>query len=405
MQVFLSSDARASKAEFARDDVRIEQLRRLTEISRALTYTTSLEQVMRLTVERGAALLDSSAAVLMLNDAHGLLEIRASHGISEERLTRFSAQSHDLIARLQGLLIVQHDSFVAVPLVVGGEVTGLVAVATVEHATTDDEWLLSALADQAAVALQNAWLGGEVRADLEDRLRASEGETSAKDRALATLAHDIRTPLGAIDAYCDLMLEDMYGPINDRQREALARVRMSGRHLLSLLDNVMDMARLSAGVVQVKAVPVRLEEIAREALQMLIPAADAKFQTLHLGRLSDVVVIGDHERIRQIVVNLVANAVKFTPEDRSIVITTSQVTIGGVSSGEIRVSDDGPGIPPDEQDLIFQPYYRSKTTADRPGVGLGLAISRALVAQMGGELLLESEAGHGSAFMVRLPVH
>ena len=92
---------------------------------------------------------------------------------------------------------------------------------------------------------------------MEDRLRASEGATSAKDRALATLAHDIRSPLGAIEGYCELLEDEIYGPINDRQREALGRVRMSGRHLLSLLDNVMDMARLNAGVVRVEAEPVR----------------------------------------------------------------------------------------------------------------------------------------------------
>jgi signal transduction histidine kinase len=383
----------------------LAQLRRLTEISRALTYTTSLEQVTRLTVERGAELLGAAAAVLMLADGEGLLHVRAAHGVDDALVARFRAPlSDEVFGRLQGLLGVPDDCFVAVPLVVGGAVTGLVAVATRRASTGADETLLSALADQAAVALENARLGGEVRLEMEDRLRASEGATSAKDRALATLAHDIRTPLGAIQGYCELLEEEIYGPVNDRQRETLGRVRMSGRHLLSLLDNVMDMARLNAGVVQVSAEPVSLEEVAREAVHMLIPAADAKLQTLQLGRMADATVTADHARVRQILVNLIGNAVKFTSQDGSVSVTTAVAERGGRRWGEIRVADSGPGIAADERAAIFQPYYRSEGTAHAPGVGLGLAISRALVQEMGGELDLESEPGAGATFIIRLPL-
>jgi signal transduction histidine kinase len=390
---------------FSTVDTGFAQLRRLTEISRALTYTTSLEQVTRLTVERGAELLGAEAAVLMLSDADGLLHVRAAHGINEERVTRFHAPlSDEVIGRLQGLLAVPDDCFIAVPLVVGGAVTGLLAVATQAPCTAANEALLSALADQAAVALENARLGGEVRLEMEDRLRASEGATTAKDRALATLAHDIRTPLGAIDGYCSIMQDEIYGPINDRQRETLGRVRMSGRHLLALLDNVMDMARLNAGVVRTSAEPVRLADVVREAVHMLIPAAHAKLQTLDLGTVADVVVTADHTRVRQVLVNLIGNAVKFTPQDGSISVTTSEHVAAGVGWGEIRVVDTGPGIVEAEQTAIFEPYYRSEGTAEMPGVGLGLAISHALVRQMGGELHLESEVGVGSSFMIRLPL-
>ena len=391
-------------AAFDAADPGFAQLRRLTEISRALTYTTSLEQVTRLTVERGAELLDAQAAVLMLPDAEGLLHVRAAHGIGEARVARFRAPLGDeVIGRLRGLLAVPDDRFVAVPLVVGGAVTGLVAVATREPSTPADESLLSALADQAAVALENARLGGEVRVEMEDRLRASEGATSAKDRALSTLAHDIRTPLGAIDGYCEILEDEIYGPVNDRQRETLGRVRMSGRHLLSLLDNVMDMARINAGVVRVRAEPVRLGDVAREAVQMVIPAAHARLQALRLGSVADVVVTADHDRVRQVLVNLIGNAVKFTPQDGSVTVTTRERVDDGRSWGEVWVTDTGPGIAEAEQAAIFEPYYRSEGTAQAPGVGLGLAISHALVRQMGGELALESEVGIGSSFIVRLP--
>jgi signal transduction histidine kinase len=381
------------------------QLRRLTEISRALTYTTSMEQVTRLTVDRGAELLDAGAAVLMLADAEGLLHVRGACGIEEDHVARFRAPlGYEVFGRLQGLLAVPDDQFIAVPLVVGGAVTGLLAVATRQACTAADESLLSALADQAAVALENARLGGEVRVEMEDRLRASEGATSAKDRALATLAHDIRSPLGAIEGYCHLMEDELYGPINDRQRETLGRMRMSGRHLLSLLDNVMDMARLNAGIVRVEAEPVRLAEVGREAVHMLVPTADARLQTLQLVGLADPVVTADAARVRQVLVNLIGNAVKFTPQDGAIVVTTALHGAGEAARGEIRVSDTGPGIAVAEQAAIFEPYYRSEGTAHAPGVGLGLAISRGLVEQMNGELLLESEPGAGTTFIIRLPL-
>lgn len=387
-------------------DSEVGRLRRLSEIGRALTYATSLDQVARLTVERGAELLDAESAVLMLPDAGGLLHVRAAFGIAEERVARFRAPLTDeVIGRLQGLLAVPDDCFIAVPLVVGGAVTGLLAVALPQPSTAADEWLLSALADQAAVALENARLGGEVRLEMEDRLRTTEGATNAKDRALATLAHDIRSPLGAIDGYCSNLEEEIYGPVNDKQREVLRRVRMSGRHLLSLLDTVMDMARFNAGLVAVKAEPVHLTEVAREAVQMMSPAAEAKFQTLRLDSGTDAIVTADGARLRQVLINLLGNAVKFTPQEGSITVTTTMRSVHGAPWSEIRVTDTGPGIAERERAAIFEPYYRSEGTASLPGVGLGLAISHALVKQMGGELELESEVGEGSSFVVRFPAH
>ena len=383
----------------------VQHLRRLTDIGRALTYTTTLEQVARLTVERGADLLDAQAAVLMLSDVDGILHVRATHGIAPDLLTRFDSPLGDeVMTRLQSLLAVPADSFLAVPLVVGGAVSGLLAVGLHQAATAADEWLLSALADQAAVALENARVGGEVRHEMEDRLRASEGATVAKDRALSTLAHDIRTPLGAIEGYCANIEDEIYGPINDRQRQALRRVRMSGRHLVSLLDNVMEMARLKAGVVKLKAERVRLVDVARDGVNMLTPAAAAKQQSLELTSAEDVVVIGDRERLRQVLVNLLSNAVKFTPSEGSIGVSIASIEQGEATRGEIRVTDTGPGIAESEQVAIYEPYYRSESTALIPGIGLGLAISQALVQQMGGELTLQSEVNVGSSFAIVLPL-
>jgi signal transduction histidine kinase len=290
-----------------------------------------------------------------------------------------------------------------VPLVAGGAVTGLLAVALAGPASAADEWLLSALADQVAVALENARLASEVHVDMERRLRASEGATGAKDRALATLAHDIRSPIGAIDGYCCNLEDEIYGPVTDAQRKAMGRVRMAGRHLLSLLENVMDMVRLDAGAVTVAAVPVRLREVAREAVDLLAPAAAARLQALTLAHGPEVVVVGDQARIRQVLVNLLGNAVKFTPEGGRVTVATAARESGGTPRGEVRVSDTGPGIPEAERAAVFEPYYRSAETARAPGVGLGLAISHALVARMGGALSVESEVGAGTTFVLALP--
>jgi phosphoserine phosphatase RsbU/P len=386
----------------AAPDPKLEQLRNLASINRAFTYTTSLDEVARLTVESGAKLLDATAAVLMLPNADDLLDVRAAHGVADERIARFRVPLDDeVIGRLQGLLEVPDDWFVAVPLVVGGVVTGLLAVALRRASTAPDEWLLAALADQAAVALENARLGGEVRLEMETRLNASERAMTSKDRALVTLAHDIRSPLASIEGYCAILEEGLYGPIGEKQREGLGRIRRSGRHLLSLLDNVMDMARLSAGAIVVRSESVHLLEVAQEAVDMLTPASFAKHQRLRLAASDDVVVIGDAARTRQVLVNLVGNAVKFTPPEGSITVSVNEHATGW---GEIRVTDTGPGVSEFDRTAIFEPYYRSEGTAMIPGVGLGLAISHGLMTQMGGRLDVESELGAGSSFMIRLPL-
>jgi signal transduction histidine kinase len=390
-------------AAFDLSDAKFDQLRKLSDISRAFTYTTSFDEVARLTATRGADLLGATGAIVMLHDTDGQLHVRAAHGIDEERVTRFRAPlSDEIIGRLQGMFGVADECFIAVPLVVGGSVTGLLAAALGRLSTESDEWLFSALADQAALALENARVSEEVRPELESRLRASEGATNAKDRALSTLAHDIRSPLGAIDGYCAILEDGLYGPISEKQRGAVARIRMSGQHLLSLLDNVMDMARLSAGVMGVRDDVIDLRDVARQAVDMLTPASYAKHQTLRLTAGAAVAARGDAARARQVLVNLIGNAVKFTPVDGTISVGVTTVCAGETVWGEIRVTDSGPGIAPAERDAIFQAYYRSENTAGLPGIGLGLAISHALVAQMGGALGVESAEGGGSSFTIRL---
>jgi len=385
-------------------DAELAQFKKLADISRALTYCTSLDEVAQLTVVRGAELLEAASAVVMLQDADDLLHVRAVHGVPEAVFARFRAPlSGEVIGRLQGLLAVPDDQLLAVPLVVRGVVTGLVAVALRKPSTPANDWSMAALADQVAIALENARLAGEVRLEMESRLRASEGATNAKDRALSTLAHDIRSPLGAIEGYCTILEDGIYGPVTDKQLEALGRVRMSGRHLLSLLDNVMDMARLSAGAVRVRAERVALTTVAQEAVDIMTPASHARRQSLTITGGPDVLVTADGARVRQVLVNLIGNAVKFTEANGQITIGIVEHSMGFTRWGGVRVTDTGPGIAALDRVSIFEPYFRSEGTAAIPGVGLGLAISSALVKQMGGRLEVESELAVGSSFTLWLP--
>ena len=149
---------------------------------------------------------------------------------------------------------------------------------------------------------------------------------------------------------------------------------------------------------------MRLADVAREAVEIVTPAAMAKLQRVQQSAEEDVIVLGDRARIRQVLVNLLGNAVKFTPQEGTITVHTSPCADGNVLWGEVRVTDTGPGIPEAERASIFEAYYRSPGTARSPGIGLGLAISQTLVAQMGGEIEVESQPDLGSTFSVRLPV-
>jgi signal transduction histidine kinase len=393
-------------------DHRFEQLRKLTEISRALTYTTALDEVLRLATERAAELMDAESALLMLTDADGFLRVRATRGVDAEALERFREPLDEtLIRRLQGLLgVLVPQCFLGVPLVAHGAVTGLLAVVRPEGApcTEEEEWLLSAVADQVAVAVENARLEEEMDREREGRAKAvaKAGEADgARDRALATLSHDLRSPLNAIDSYAELIEMEILGPVSDRQREALGRIRMSGRHLLAVLENVLEMQRINAGVIGVRTAAVAVATVIEEAVLMVGPSAVAKDQSLVVEATPEMILEADPDRLRQVLVNLIGNAVKYTRAGGSIRVASSLREIDGGRWGAIAVTDTGPGIPADKLQTVFRPYYRIPATDDsaQEGTGLGLAISRELVRRMGGEIQVESELGRGCTFIVQLP--
>jgi sigma-B regulation protein RsbU (phosphoserine phosphatase) len=394
-------------------DRRADQLRKLTEIGRALTYTVSSDEVLRLAAVRAADLLEAERALVMLVDDRGLLRVRSSHGVDEAALQRFGDALDDpLVERLQGLLGARlPDGYLGVPLVARGVVTGMLAVARRDGRASagDDEWLLSAAADQVAVALEIARLEEEVRREREGRVRAVEGAGAAddaSDRALATLSHDLRSPLNAIDSYAELMEMAILGPVSERQTEALGRIRMSGRHLLAVLENVLEMTRLSAGAVRIHATSVPVDAVVEEAVLMVRPSAAVKTQSLTVARAPSITLRADADRLRQVLVNLIGNAVKYTRPSGAIRIGAFIAESDGRRWGVVEVADTGPGIPAEMLQAIFQPYYRlPDAAADAPeGLGLGLAISRELIRKMGGDIEVESEPGRGSSFRIRLPL-
>ncbi|MEX2584207.1 MAG: ATP-binding protein [Gemmatimonadota bacterium] len=395
-----------------RESTRFEQLRKLTEISRALTYATAPDRIMQLAALRAAELLNADRALLMMLDDEGLLQVSATYGVNSDLVDRFRQPLDETLGRrVQGLLgVADSQSFAGVPLVANGAVKGLLGVVR-EGAgvcSEEEEWLLSAVADQVAVALENSRLEEEVaRARVLATAAEDPGEGGyAKDRALATLSHDLRSPLNAIDSYAELMEMELFGPLTDRQREALGRIRLGGRHLLAVLQNVLDMARLEAGALKVDTTLVALAQVVEEALFIVRHTAMAREQQLTVDARPPIVVSGDPDRLRQVLINIVGNAIKYSPLHGKVHVSTGTLQDETGVWGVITVSDDGPGIAADHLEKIFRPYFRIDQATDGApdGAGLGLAISREIVRQMDGDILVESRVGEGSTFTVKVPL-
>jgi signal transduction histidine kinase len=412
----------------------------LTRLSRAFTNARSLDEILRLAVEQAAELLDTDKAVLMLTDEAGLLRVRAAHGVEPVIMERFeNPVSESLVARLLGLL-GSHlaDGFVGVPLVSRGNVVGLLAAVRRDGAspTEEDEWLLSALADQVAAPLENARLAKQLERStlLADNVRLYEAERDARivaeaalqaaeiarDAAvqadttktlfLAAMSHELRTPLNAIGGYTELLEMGLRGPVTPEQANDLQRIKASQNHLLQLIDDVLEYARLGTGHTRLDIEDVDLNAVLREAEVMIGPQVRAKdLNYSYTPFPGPLIVRADANRLRQIVLNLLINAVKFT-QPGGTVRMMCDVEIG--TSGEraraarVHVEDTGRGIAPDQIDAIWQPFVQLGRTLSRPaeGVGLGLAISRDLARRIGGELSVASEVGKGSTFVLSIPL-
>ena len=240
------------------------------------------------------------------------------------------------------------------------------------------------------------------RATVEEAYRIAESANRAKAEFLAVMSHELRTPLNAIGGYAELMEMGIRGPVTVQQQEDLRRIQTSQRHLLGLINEVLNYAKLETGTVQYEVRDVPLRETVSAAESLVAPQARAKGLALSVAECSpDLAVRADREKLRQILVNLLSNAVKFTPSGGRIEISCA----ADAKVVTVRVRDTGIGIPADKLEAIFDPFVQVRADLTRPheGTGLGLAISRDLARGMDGDLNVESRLEEGSTFLLTLP--
>jgi signal transduction histidine kinase len=229
-----------------------------------------------------------------------------------------------------------------------------------------------------------------------------EAASRHKSEFLANMSHELRTPLNAILGFSQVLREEMFGPVNEKQAEYLEDIFASGRHLLSLINDVLDLSKIEAGEVELSSAPFSMREALEQGL--VVVRERAKTDGVRIEITADPeadAVEGDARRIQQVIFNLLSNAVKFTPPGGAVDVITSRV------NGEVRVSvcDTGPGIAPEDHERLFDEFQQTQAgVSQREGTGLGLALAKRFVELHGGRIWVESELGKGSTFVFTLPV-
>jgi signal transduction histidine kinase len=218
------------------------------------------------------------------------------------------------------------------------------------------------------------------------------------------MSHELRTPLNAIGGYVQLLELGIHGPVTPAQEQALSRISRGQRHLLRLINDVLNLARIESGRVEYAIEDVPLADVVAAVEPMIAPQLEAKGLRWESRVPGHLVATADREKVQQVLINLLGNAVKFTPDGGRVAVEAapSGDTPGAV---QLTVSDTGFGIPPDKLDSIFEPFVQVDASHTRvtEGSGLGLSISRDLARGMGGELTVRSTVGEGSTFTLRLP--
>ncbi|MDQ8154744.1 MAG: PAS domain S-box protein [Gemmatimonadota bacterium] len=375
-----------------------------------------------------ATLLDSLVVAVFVADAEGRVLI--SNQAGKALLARSSGRGILQLARAGGAVVLREDGS-QMPedewpftLVRRTSEPQLQRKLGVQWPSGEVQWFL--VSYRRVPAAHGAWPDDSVMSSWEDVTRdaeharlaeAVEEKTRAlrlanedlarsarmKDEFLASMSHELRTPLNAVLGLSEAMIEEVFGDVNDKQREALHDVALSGRHLLALINDILDLSKVAAGKMDPEFDWTDLTETCEAAVRMVQPVAAAKRQKIEV-RLGDGATVrwSDPRWMRQIVVNLLTNAVKFTPEGGKVtlevILATRDVTI--------VVSDTGIGIEAAEQSRVFEPFVQLRQGLNRPhaGTGLGLALVRALAERLGGTVVLESAPARGSTFRVSLPL-
>ncbi|HEU4369625.1 MAG TPA: GAF domain-containing protein [Methylomirabilota bacterium] len=340
------------------------------------------------------------------------MQLRPDHLLARCILERAPQQDPDAlahpdparrdVARRRGFA-----AFLTVPMLRGGEAVGEVVVTrAVAGPFVDSEIaLLQTFADQAVIAIENARLFKELEArnrEIEDQSRQLEVASRHKSEFLANMSHELRTPLNAILGFSEVLTERMFGELNEKQAEYLKDIYASGQHLLSLINDILDLSKIEAGRMELELTDFDLQAAIDNALTLVRERAGRRGITL--GRDIDDrlgVIRGDERKVKQVLLNLLSNAVKFTPEGGRIDVRAA-LNEGLV---EVSVADTGVGIAPEDQEAVFE-EFRQVGTADQKveGTGLGLALSRKFIELHGGRIWMKSQVGQGATFTFSLPV-
>lgn len=403
-----------------------------TVLARSLDYDVTLAEVAGLAVPGFADwclvnVVQHDGSILCLAAAHS---DPMKEEMAREIVTRFPSLPDDLVgpgevirsgepalvpeiadeqlralARTDEHYALLHDvgfrSCIIAPLVGRGRTVGALTLIMAESGRRydDDSFeVAKELARRVSGAIDNALLYREAG---EARVEAEEAN-QAKSQFLAAMSHELRTPLNAIAGYSELVAIGIYGPVTPAQTEALGRIRRSQQTLLSLINDILNYARIEAGHLTVELKDVALDEILATIDALVEPQLRAKHLMYRYEACPESTQArGDADKIQQVLLNLLSNAVKFTPPGGEIVVSCHLVE----KFVEIRVRDTGRGVPIDKLESIFEPFVQidRDINTNLQGTGLGLAISRDLARAMGGNLCAQSEVGKGSTFVFTLP--
>ncbi|HEX6964172.1 MAG TPA: GAF domain-containing sensor histidine kinase [Gemmatimonadaceae bacterium] len=400
-----------------RSYARMTRLQAVTaELSRALTPV----EVANAVVEQATAFLDAQAGAVYLLSADRT-QLRLEHAVGYppgalDPLTHIALDARYPVAeavRTTMPVFIESEaewrerfdvfaphplpqsglSWATLPLAIDGRVLGALGLrfARPGSFSVEARVFMLALAQQCAQALERARLYVEAQA-----------ANRAKSRFLAVMSHELRTPLNAIAGYAELLEMEVHGPVTAAQREALGRLRRSQRRLLTLVDDVLNLARIESGTVEYEVRTHVLDDVLSPLEAFIAPQAAQRGVRYVYRRVDRAVEVrADADRMQQIVLNLLANAVKFT-EPGGLVTLEGEAREADVA---IRVADTGCGIPAGKLGAIFEPFVQvdAELTRRSEGTGLGLAISRDLARALGGDLVVESVLGKGTTFTLTLP--
>ena len=392
------------------------------EVSQAVNSTLDLSAVLSTIVAKAVQLSQTEAgAIYVYDEAHHQFELRATHGMDGDLLATMSGEGADLHGAGIGASVEQRDfvqiadlrqtspsplqeaslkagfsALLAVPLLRPNQVVGALVVHRRQPGAFPSSVmeLLQTFADQSVIAIQNARLFTEI----EEKSRQLEIASQHKSQFLANMSHELRTPLNAILGYSELVLDGIYGNVPEKMRTVIDRVQNNGRHLLALINDVLDLSKIEAGQMTLLVESYSLEDVLRNVLGSVELLAAAKHLMLkHVIQADLPMAHGDKRRIAQVLLNLIGNAIKFTDEGE-IVVTASETD----GSFHIAVSDTGPGIAIDEREKIFEEFHQADNSATRTksGTGLGLSIAKRIIEMHDGHISVEFTLGEGATFRV-----